>query len=130
MELTFEQAEADLKDNVAIGSIDVNAGWLPIVVDLHRSILRLDPEDYQVTQIKEKFGGLRFYYSVNKEYSMAVAELVRTAEKTASETCEVCGAPGHLRTERAWLLTLCDRHNTAEPVAWNSGYEDDEEDNE
>lgn len=84
-------------------------GWYPIVSQLHEKLKLIDP-DYQVFQIKEKFGTLRYYSSLDGNGE--VRKLVRQAELASAETCEVCGAPGVLR-ERAWLKTLCDQHAEA-----------------
>ena len=59
-----------------------------------------------VTQIKEKFGCLRFYYVGGDEY---VDGLVTMAEEMSSVTCEQCGQQGSLRHKR-WLKTQCDLH--------------------
>lgn len=57
-------------------------------------------------QVKEKFGGLRFYYEGGDE---TVRGMVHMAETLASVTCETCGSPGHIRG-RGWLYTACDEH--------------------
>ena len=57
-------------------------------------------------QIKEKFGGLRFYYEGGDDH---IHGMVRMAESWASVTCEVCGKPGQLRSG-GWIKTLCDEH--------------------
>lgn len=57
-------------------------------------------------QVKEKFGGLRFYYEGGDEH---ISGMVRMAESWASVTCETCGAPGTMRTG-GWIKTLCDAH--------------------
>lgn len=59
------------------------------------------------TQVKEKFGGLRFYYTGGDRYISGMAIL---AENLAERTCEVCGAPGKLR-EGSWIVTRCDEHD-------------------
>jgi len=59
-----------------------------------------------VAQIKEKFGGLRFYYEGGDDY---IAGLVTMAESWASRTCENCGDDGHQRGG-GWIRTLCDTH--------------------
>lgn len=59
-----------------------------------------------VAQIKEKFGGLRFYYDGGDDY---VAGLVSMAESWAGKTCEECGSLGHSRSG-GWIRTLCDQH--------------------
>lgn len=58
------------------------------------------------TQVKEKYGTLRFYYAGGDEY---VDGVVSMAESISATTCETCGAPGKLR-EGGWLKTLCDEH--------------------
>ena len=64
-------------------------------------------EQVVVTQIKEKFGGLRFYYDGGDD---TIDGLVRMAESWADSTCEVCGAPG-TRRGGGWIKTLCDFHH-------------------
>ena len=57
-------------------------------------------------QVKEKFGGLRFYYSGGDDY---IDGVVAMAESMSYRTCEVCGAPG-TSTEGGWIRTLCEEH--------------------
>jgi len=59
-----------------------------------------------VAQIKEKLGGLRFYYDGGDEY---IRGLVTMAEAVADRTCEECGRPGKQR-DGGWIKTLCDEH--------------------
>lgn len=75
-------------------------------------------EQVVATQVKEKFGGLRFYYNGGDDYIRGV---VGMAEEMSYRTCEVCGSPGKLR-RGGWYRTLCDTH------AKESGYDlsDDE----
>lgn len=57
-------------------------------------------------QVKEKFGGLRFYYEGGDAH---ISGMVRMAESWAACTCEECGNPGQMRTG-GWIRTLCDEH--------------------
>lgn len=67
----------------------------------------LEPvEQAVVLQVKEKFGGLRFYYDGGDS---AIAGMVTMAEEWASHTCEECGKPGKSR-DLSWVKTLCDEH--------------------
>lgn len=59
-----------------------------------------------VDQIKEKFGGLRFYYHGGDEH---IAGMVTMAESWAHRTCETCGNKGTQRSG-GWIRTLCDEH--------------------
>ena len=60
----------------------------------------------KVAQIKEKFGGLRFYYDGGDD---TVSGMVTMAEAWASTLCETCGAKGKQRGG-GWIRTLCDEH--------------------
>jgi len=74
-------------------------------------------EQVVATQIKEKFGGLRFYYSGGDDYMRGVVDM---AENMSYVTCEDCGHPGKYRGNKRWFRTLCDRH------AEEQGYIEDE----
>jgi hypothetical protein len=118
---------------------EVNPGWLAIVADLcaaiDRTLAQRQRGTVRFVQIKEKFGGLRAYLSIAPfrldviAANRASAELlgtartrpraplftrieplVRDAEAQSFLTCGFCGAPGMLRRDRCWILTLCDQH--------------------
>jgi hypothetical protein len=55
------------------------------------------------TQIKEKFGTLRFYYRGGDDY---VDGVISMAESMSAVTCEQCGNPGK-RNGGGWLTVLC-----------------------
>jgi hypothetical protein len=57
-------------------------------------------------QVKEKFGGLRFYYDGGDDYVRGLSVM---AESMSMVTCETCGAPGKTRG-RGWMYTACDTH--------------------
>lgn len=58
-------------------------------------------------QVKEKFGGLRFYYRGGDEY---ISGLFAMAESMSYATCEECGNPGK-PNEGGWISTRCDNHS-------------------
>ena len=85
----------------------VGPGWHGILVELHGGLVKLDP-GYTVSQVKEKFGGLRVYLDFSvADSDGAMQDLINAAVTKADVTCEECGQPGSLR-EGSWLLTLCD----------------------
>lgn len=102
-------------------SAGVGPGWERLVDELHRRVLEVAP-DVQVAQVKEKFGGLRYYYDLpgeevevesvlGKTQSEVVEKLVDQAELVSTWICEVCGKPGHTDGfGHGWLLTLCPEH--------------------
>jgi hypothetical protein len=71
--------------------------------------VKLDEETLKVpvaSQVKEKFGGLRFYVNgaTDKHWNF-----ISFAESMSYRTCEECGAPGKTYTD-GWHTTLCDIH--------------------
>ena len=66
-------------------------------------------QDYEanqviISQVKEKFGGLRFYvYGGNDR----IRGMIDFAESMSYKICEDCGNPGKLSQE-GWWRTLCD----------------------
>jgi hypothetical protein len=58
-----------------------------------------------VTQVKEKYGSLRFYMnSVNDE----ISSVIEVAEDKSRETCELCGKAGHMVCNNRWYMVRCD----------------------
>jgi hypothetical protein len=100
------------------GGFAIGEGWWPIIESLCANIqshtdwwnknreTRPVVEQVVVEQIKEKFGGLRFYYEGGDEQ---ISGMVRMAEAWASHACEECGAPGTLGG-KGWIKTLCPTH--------------------
>lgn len=85
------------------GCFPVGKGWRPLVEKLVDDIIKIDKE-IEITQIKEKYGGLRFYiYGGNKE----IHNLIDKAEAESYKICENCGVKENVTTEGGWLLTLC-----------------------
>jgi len=99
------------------GGFAVGPGWWPILealcgqiqhhIDWKNKKSTVVPQ-VTVAQIKEKFGGLRFYYDGGDEY---ISGLVSMAESWAACSCETCGTPGE-RRQGGWIRTLCDTHET------------------
>lgn len=88
----------------------IDPGWAAIVDGLDQGLSEILP-DYKVYQVKQKFGGLRYYTSFphDEEKRERFNELIRNAEALAAETCEICAKPGRLQGD-AYVRTLCDKH--------------------
>jgi hypothetical protein len=105
--------------------IRCDRGWYSLLVELDEQLRALLP-NYVIHQVKEKFGGLRYYWEPGEDVrdasdpggEAAVAgrerrielaqQLVASAEKRASAICELCGAAGQLhRTHAGRYKTLC-----------------------
>lgn len=86
----------------------VGRGWGPIVERLYNLCVEYKID---IHQVKEKFGGLRFYTGgVNQEYATEFFNQVQVAEEESFRTCENCGNPGKPRTG-GWIKTLCNDCN-------------------
>ena len=88
------------------GFFSVGVGWYPLIKDLISDLIELG-WDKQTCQVKEKFGGLRFYINGASD---GVHKRIGVAEDLSYKTCETCGEKGELRTNIGWHTTLCDKH--------------------
>lgn len=79
--------------------VDVDEGWYQIIVDCDKELTQIDP-DYQIYQIKEKFGTLRYYHKASqrfkKETYSKMTSVVSKYESLSGCTCEATGKPGVL----------------------------------
>ena len=81
-------------------------GWFRLIDQLSADIMELDKQDGTTTiavQVKEKYGGLRFYIQGGSD---AAYEAIEKAEALSLKTCEMCGEPGKLRGA-SWVTTMC-----------------------
>ncbi len=87
-------------------------GWNALISNLcdvvEQEIRRLTPElqdQVYVVQIKNKFGGLRFYMNHTTPYIEGAIEL---AESLSFATCETCSNQAGIKQVGGWTATLCD----------------------
>jgi hypothetical protein len=94
----------------------VDYGWWPLLTTLcddlmkivEESPLPMEEKAFRVDQVKEKFGGLRFYLgAVHESISEKVYERVTESESLSFKVCEKCGQPGS-EGGLGWIKTLCD----------------------
>ena len=109
----------------------LSTGWVELVRELLRDLDAMLPDSqaFEVLQIKEKFGTLRFYWRLDGEHMVnadlhlpqgprrieiapdgagelftKIRQRVAQAEKQSEEVCELCGAPGTLDTKGGWKV--------------------------
>jgi hypothetical protein len=103
-------------------------GWYPLLSNLCASIEPMirewqaisdQPDNHpRLAQVKEKFGGFRFYmHDLSPEYmgeelSKEIRNLSVQALKDSYTICEVCGSSGEKRDDLRWIQTLCYKHYT------------------
>ena len=73
-------------------------------------------------QVKEKFGGLRFYYQGGDD---KIDGMVRMAESWAAHSCEECGAPG-TSGGKGWIKTLCPVHRAEADARYKERFPDED----
>lgn len=81
--------------------VECHAGWKKLYEPLMKAC---EEHDTAILQIKEKFGGLRFYVGGAPDW---LYDLIDTVEAYSYHVCEFCGKTGRLR-RYSWLKTLCD----------------------
>lgn len=85
--------------------LGVGAGWAEIVGNL---VDLCEKHGVEILQVKEKFGGLRFYVGSAPDL---VHDAIEEAEDQSVRVCEVCGEPGQTINRQGWLMTRCEAHN-------------------
>lgn len=81
-------------------------GWENLIKELDSKLSELDP-NYTIDQIKEKFGGLRYYISTDSKNADKMFQLEIEYERKSFTICEYCGSEEDVTTEGGWLKTLC-----------------------
>ena len=92
--------------------VSCGPGWDELILATNEKLARID-SNYEIQQVKEKFGGLRFYASTevtDPEARLEFDRIISEAELEASRTCEACGStepPVTTKAVRYWVQTLC-----------------------
>tara|TARA_R110000851_G_scaffold259150_2_gene411643 strand:+ start:49 stop:453 length:405 start_codon:yes stop_codon:yes gene_type:complete len=102
--------QKDLPRTCMNWGIECGDGWFNIIDTLCESIQHHVTygkiEQIEAAQVKEKFGGLRFYVDGEDDY---IRGLIRMAESMSFRTCDVCSSPGQPRGT-GWIHTSCETH--------------------
>jgi hypothetical protein len=103
----FAGKDLSPRENLMCFGFDCGDGWFTLIRELCQKIVALDPESNCIAvQVKEKFGGLRFYVhgATDKIY-----DLIEEAEEKSFFVCEDCGTTEGVKTKdwRGWILSLC-----------------------
>lgn len=128
--LIFAERHMSMMQTCMCWGFDCGDGWYNIIdvlcntiqgyIDWHNTrydkelkcmvpIPESDPNYVQqvvTTQVKEKFGTLRFYCNGGDQY---IDGMISMAESLSSCTCERCGNPGK-SLGGGWITTLCKDH--------------------
>jgi hypothetical protein len=90
--------------------IECGDGWYDLLDTLMRSICfnieHNKMPEVHVAQIKEKFGGLCFYYDGGNERTRG---MVSIAESMSYKICENCGSNHNVTQTKGWIRCLCEK---------------------
>ncbi|MDR2572363.1 MAG: leucine-rich repeat domain-containing protein [Oscillospiraceae bacterium] len=135
-EVTDEQWEKGGYSTYAAYGCECQGGWYGILRGLCLDITNAFEKngqtvDLTIAQIKEKFGTLRFYYSIGDEdpgihafdflgsgtslrlspgrteFQREIRDIVSKWEKESASVCEKCGVAGQVRGDLGWIRTMC-----------------------
>ncbi len=113
--LLFKDRHAPMAETAMCWGFECGDGWEPLIrracEKLEPLILAMGPEKLdkylpRASQIKEKYGTLRFYMNGETDEMTLICS---KAELESEKTCEKCGARGKIRG-RGWYYTACEEH--------------------
>jgi hypothetical protein len=125
----FENKNKSIQESCMAWGIECNNGWYQLLssvcwrISQHEKNIAdrirvrnkagkendqsdLDYVPVKFDQIKEKFGGIRIYYTGGDDYVRGVVSL---ADEMSYKICEVCGNAGK-PNKGGWISVLCDEH--------------------
>ncbi len=107
---SFFKPERPITEGLMAFGFECGDGWLDLIWTLCENIEKVielsDPMGFEVIQVKEKFGGLRFYVDGGNN---TIFQLINKAEEDSVVTCEECGKqPAKANSEHHWIRTLCE----------------------
>lgn len=105
---SFFHPEKSPQETLMCFGFECSDGWFELLWSLCEDIDKMDkPEDFEVVQVKEKFGSLRFYTNNTTD---EIYQRIKEADKQSEKICEVCGKEGKMRADMSWITTLCDEN--------------------
>lgn len=103
----YSKYKGDMRETCMAWGLTCGDGWYEIIDELSS---KLEPYGVVAAQVKEKFGGLRFYLeSYPKDKFDEIHNLIQTAEMKSFTICEVCGSEEATRKGKFYVQTLCDK---------------------
>lgn len=108
----YRDRNGDIRNTCMSFGFECGNGWESLIrklsSQLEALILELPEEErssYCASQVKEKYGSLRFYMTYSTD---AMDDLIAAYENISGQTCEVTGKSGTLKKIGGWYSTLCD----------------------
>ena len=104
----FRQKNLSMQETCLCWGLECGDGWYKII-DLLCELLQWDIDNnkypqIEATQVKEKYGGLRFYTNGENEHQSGQ---ISYACNLSEITCEECGSMENVTQTTGWIVTLC-----------------------
>ncbi|HSG31415.1 MAG TPA: hypothetical protein VLB82_07710 [Thermodesulfobacteriota bacterium] len=114
----FRQKDLPMSETCMCWGIACGDGWYTLIDNLCFSLqFDTDRNNYpqvEARQVKEKFGGLCFYYQINASQDPdrsrkcgAIEGMIDFAELMSSSICEECGSNQDVSQTSGWIKTVC-----------------------
>lgn len=104
----FKQKDLPSHKTAMCFGLDCDDGWYMLIDKLCECIqFHVDKNGHpqvEAVQVKEKFGGLRFYTNNADEYLTGYIDF---AESMSMNICEVCGSTKGVGQTVGWIKTIC-----------------------
>lgn len=107
----FADRYASMQTTCMCWGFDCNDGWYWLIDNLCNTIQNyidqnqhLNISQVVATQVKEKFGGLRFYINGGDEH---IDGIIWLAESLSYHICEKCGSTKDVSQTEGWVYTEC-----------------------
>ena len=104
----FRDRNRSMKETCMCWGIEAGNGWYQIL-DILCGLLQWDTDNNKypqvvASQVKEKYGGLRFYTNGENEHQSG---LIKFACHLSEYTCEKCGSMDGVKQTKGWIVSLC-----------------------
>jgi hypothetical protein len=111
----YADRHGDMRTTAMCWGFECRDGWEPLIRKLSEQLTflaKVEGAPVRASQVKEKYGTLRFYTDSETEIMRAC---IAYAEDLSAQTCEDCGKYARTRS-KGWVATLC------APCAYKQGY--------
>lgn len=112
--ILFRNRHASPQQTCMCWGFECGDGWYDLINEASAALEAInakctEKDGYIVAaQVKEKFGGLRFYLEGHpSRFGKEVDEIISTAMNKSESTCEQCGKLGRINTA-GWWRCVCD----------------------
>jgi hypothetical protein len=101
-------ANSSDKNVITADICECGEGWFHLISELIAELIAVG-WNKEICQIKQKFGGLRFYAS---ELPEELSAIIFKYEQRSFGICEVCGSIENVKLRQGKRLrSLCEKHN-------------------